>query len=333
VGVYRRKLKKGDRWWYKFDYQGITCSSKAKYLTRQAARKAEAENLTHLEKSQPQIKMTFLDLCNLRLDLIKTKSDYYYRDHKLVLRSLIKKWGHLDVSQVEKKMVVSHFTEMSNELSKRGKDNYLVNKSIRILKAMFYWAIDDIEIMDKNPAKIKLFSIKRKLKYIPPDTDIEIVLGKCNEEQKKLINFVVDTGARISEALRVVDTDFKSENVVLWTRKNKRGDLIPRYVPYKPDFSLKEGKVFDNWNGYPRFLEMACKSAKIKLFGWHALRHRFASKLANDGVPLIQIRDLLGHQDITTTNIYLQSILGYDFATDYSQKSFKKVQNIPRHSG
>ncbi|HPQ42946.1 MAG TPA: site-specific integrase [Syntrophales bacterium] len=321
MAVYKRQLKKGLRWWYKFDYKNITYSSKAEYLTKVEARKGEAERLANLKK-QKQEKISFLNLCNLRLDLIKTKSDYYYRDHQLVLRPLIKKWGRLDVNGIEKKMVIAHFTDMSNELAKRGKDNYLVNKSIRILKAMFYWAIDDLEVMDKNPAKIKLFPIDRKLKYIPPDKDIKIVLEKCNEEQKRLIKFVMDTGARISEALRVADTDFKNGFVVLWTRKNKRGDLIPRYVPYKPDFEIKDGKIFYSWTGYPRFLEMACREAKIKLFGWHALRHRYASKLANEKMPLIQIRDLLGHQDITTTNIYLQSILGYDFASDYNKNMY-----------
>ena len=41
---------------------------------------------------------------------------------------------------------------------------------------------------------------------------------------------------------------------------------------------------------------------------YHALRHYGASKLANAGVPLTEIQELLGHERATTTDIYLQSI-------------------------
>ena len=34
---------------------------------------------------------------------------------------------------------------------------------------------------------------------------------------------------------------------------------------------------------------------------WHALRHEYASRLVEHGVPLAQVRDLLGHASITTT--------------------------------
>ncbi|MBN3033089.1 MAG: tyrosine-type recombinase/integrase [Candidatus Saganbacteria bacterium] len=38
--------------------------------------------------------------------------------------------------------------------------------------------------------------------------------------------------------------------------------------------------------------------------GFHTLRHTYASHLVNKGVPLLTIKDLLGHTDIKTTTIY-----------------------------
>ena len=57
-----------------------------------------------------------------------------------------------------------------------------------------------------------------------------------------------------------------------------------------------------------KLLKNACEKAGIKEFGYHALRHYAASKLADSSVPITVIQALLGHQRTTTTDIYLQSI-------------------------
>jgi len=51
-----------------------------------------------------------------------------------------------------------------------------------------------------------------------------------------------------------------------------------------------------------------CRQAGVPEMGFHALRHAFASNLADHHAPLHAIRDLLGHENISTTSIYLKSI-------------------------
>ncbi len=75
---------------------------------------------------------------------------------------------------------------------------------------------------------------------------------------------------------------------------------------------IVDGPVFaDPIGGYftrgacKRPLWNLCKAAGLnRIIGWHVLRHTFASHLAMKGVPIITIKDLLGHADIKMTMRY-----------------------------
>ncbi len=51
-----------------------------------------------------------------------------------------------------------------------------------------------------------------------------------------------------------------------------------------------------------------CRKAGVKYFRYHALRHFGASLMENSNVPIGSIQRILGHENRTTTEIYLHSI-------------------------
>jgi integrase len=57
-----------------------------------------------------------------------------------------------------------------------------------------------------------------------------------------------------------------------------------------------------------KFFDRLCRLAGVREMGYHALRHQKASELADRGESLPYIRDFLGHKDISTTSLYLQSL-------------------------
>ena len=53
-----------------------------------------------------------------------------------------------------------------------------------------------------------------------------------------------------------------------------------------------------------------CTKAGVKYFRFHNLRHFGASLLENERVPRSKTKDILGHEKLTTTDIYIQSLTG-----------------------
>lgn len=312
---YKKLLSKGERWFFKFDFHGITHFSKAIYLSKAEAKKAEAIefNKADLKLRNPQSSedITLLQAINERLDyVLTTKSKKYYLDNKRYLRAL---YGLKDVllRDISKNDIIEHLLEVSSELQKQEKDNYKTNAMLRAFKALFNHAISGHDLNMKNPCNgIKFFPVIRRLKYIPPDKDIQAIMDICTDEQKRLLQFLMETGCRINEALKLTGSDIIEEFIVLTTRKSKNSDLVPRKLllpecliglSYLPD-----QKIFAMWDEQPKFLERKQKKLGQRSWGFHSLRHRKASLWSKEGKPLYELMVLLGHKNLSTTQKYLQ---------------------------
>ena len=66
----------------------------------------------------------------------------------------------------------------------------------------------------------------------------------------------------------------------------------------------KEGPFKDR----KKFMKTLCQKAGVRYFRFHALRHSGASVMDNNNVPLGAIQRILGHENRTTTEIYLHNL-------------------------
>ena len=178
-------------------------------------------------------------------------------------------------------------------VKKAGYTNYRVNAMLTNIRSFFNYAINSLEVEIKNPCSgIEDFPIDIRLKFIPTD------------------DFVDQTACRIGEALRFTDKDIRGKHIVLYTRKSRHSDLVPRIIP-RQDVPLKgKGRIFDTWDKRPRFLEEVVEELEQPKWNWHNLRHRRASIWANAGMSLIEIMGRLGQSNIDTTQKYLR-LLGF----------------------
>lgn len=315
MGAYARKLKtRGTRWFYSGMYLGVKYHSKAIYLTKKETLKAEREKRDEIDNNvrHPE-KMKFMTLIEHRLDDIQTtKSKFYYNENRRYFKKALEAWGNIDVQDITKQMVNKLLMDESKRLKTNGRSNHKVNAMIRSLKALFNYGNKVFDLDIKNPCIFVMYPVDINLKYIPSEDDILAVKAKGTAMQNFLMDFIDQTGCRIMEAIRFTYEDIDDELITLWTRKAKFSNLTPRRIP-KPDCingHTGTGKVFTDWESYPRFLEERIAALKQRKWNWHNLRHRRASIWAKEGLTTFEIMVRLGHNNLQTTMKYLQ-LLGF----------------------
>ena len=208
-------------------------------------------------------------------------------------------------------MVNDYFMNEAERLRKEQKTNAQLNRELREIKALFNYAIG-LDLLEENPAdKIKPFPINEELPYIPPREELNRVFNHLAPHQQWLVLFCMESACRINEAIRITSDDIDIEKglLTLWSRKKKHGNMKARRIPLSPIIAELKGKPGQKIFGYsdrPRFLWRTCKKLEVPVFGFHSFRHLKASEMAANNVPLIEIMNYLGHDNIEVTQKYLR---------------------------
>ena len=150
-----------------------------------------------------------------------------------------------------------------------------------------------------------------------------------------MLSLLYDTGARVQELvdLRIEDVRLSSPTVIRLTGKGRKSRLVPIMKPTENllrQYMKEHDKDFAVYGGYPLFCNRVGKKltragvtyildkyiSQAKNVGEnslpdsvspHCLRHSKAMHLLQSGVNLIYIRDLLGHADVSTTEVYARA--------------------------
>lgn len=157
---------------------------------------------------------------------------------------------------------------------------------------------------------------KRKIKKLPvviTEEEFKKLLDHTKKKHHKLsFLFGFESGLRISEVLKLEsrDIDLKEKRILIRQGKGGKDRIVSLPKHFREEY-LKMLPISNKCG--ERALEKAFKSScrraslleKKPTLHFHSLRHGFASHLANKGMPINLLRDLMGHSNISTTNIYL----------------------------
>lgn len=149
-----------------------------------------------------------------------------------------------------------------------------------------------------------------------------ILDATSNLKHKAILSTIYSAGLRVSEAAHLQVSDIYSDNMRILIRQAKGNKdrysllsdinlvLLRQYWKmYRPSHWLFPGRQADKPLSvraiqmvFAQSLQAAGISKKVSV---HTLRHCFATHLLNQGASILQIKELLGHEDIQTTSIYL----------------------------
>ena len=156
-----------------------------------------------------------------------------------------------------------------------------------------------------------------------------------NERDKLILKCLFYLGLRNSELinLKIEDIDLINGNVKVVQGKGKKDRYVP--IPNK-EFAdeleryigdRREGKLFFITDRHVRrIVKYYARKAGIRKYEEvhpHTLRHSYATHLQNSGVPLNVIQQILGHERIETTTIYVH--LGVQKIKEYVEAAFKSI--------
>ena len=187
-----------------------------------------------------------------------------------------------------------------------------------------------LEYIGKERLKLKYIKIQQKtyLENVISDADYEFLKNKLwkqkNYEWYFVVRFLGATGARVSELIQ-----FKYEHLIrgyidLYTKSGKiRRIFIPKKLRIKALdyydsinrtvgylFLNKDGKQITT-RGIAHQLKALAKKYKMNLnvIYPHSFRHRFAKKFLEKQKDIALLADLMGHESIETTRIYLRKTI------------------------
>lgn len=320
MGLWRDKHR-GD-WRYSFEIQKKTYAGGG-FATKAEARTAREERRKQIKtgfQEQTRTATAFSVVANLYLDWSQkrhAKQTYEYK--KGVFRDFYASLGDLDLRDITPAILHSYLVKRPSN------HNYNVHR--KELCSLFSFAIKQLRLLDHSPCwTLDKMPEDVKRKQIPTHEEFLRILAAAGPDESALLAVIIHTLGRIDEILRLTweDVNFEREQVTLWTRKRKGGNLEPRYIEMNSDLKAvlwslwgrreQQQWVFYNhkektrYNRRPKLMRSICRRAGVTHYGFHTIRHFVATYMHDiQKIPTGVIGNILGHQSKRTTEIYLHS--------------------------
>lgn len=233
----------------------------------------------------------------------------------------------------------------AEHLSGCGKSVSTVSRITASLRCYYKFLVKE-GISKSNPTeKLTTQKAEKKLPGILTANEIILLLSQTDGtdfksiRDKAMLELLYATGIRVSELIELKATDINLAIGILQLKKGDKERIIPIYpaavksignyvLNVRPAIvsSPDEDRLFTNMTGqhlsrqgFWKIIKHYADAAGIKKeITPHTLRHSFAAHLLENGARLSDIKEMLGHTDISSTQVYAQ-LLRSKYTTSYAK--------------
>lgn len=294
-------------------------SSKTEARALETSRRAEVRRVTVLGETQKRT------VDEVLLQYLKDTASKKTHDRDLAsARPVTKKFKGRYIDS----LAPTDFTEYKSERRQAGKADATWAKELLLLSAAINWCNSEHDWKLPNPTKGRIPQFKRnKLRWLRSEEAAALIAEAAkNKRAKHLVDFVelaLATGMRRDEMLMLTwaRVDFGARMIYFDAADQKSGqigsiplnktavEILRRRQAYRDEHCRKSPWVFCHSDGerlqsVKNSFWAVTEALKMPDVTPHTLRHTFAARLVQAGVPLRTVKDLMRHADIRTTMIY-----------------------------
>ena len=318
----------------------------AKVLSK--AKTEKQQRFEALPKSFSVVLEDFSDYLKMELGRGKNTIDSYLSD-LLQFCEFATDEGVTRFDDVEADLLVNWIYDIS-----KNSKTTTQSRKISALRTLAIYLIDE-EIWSKNYSQL---IARPKVVRQEPDVlesgqidDIIIAIeGETPEayRDRAMLELIYSSGLRVSELCNLRESDIDvQEKIIRVTGKGNKTRIVPvgdlalsailEYKLHRHElakdklcaelFITRRGKKISRktfWYNLKKYARVADVSGAVKP---HALRHSFATHLLRNGANLFSIKEMLGHSDLATTQIYTQ-IVRDDIISEYNAKHPRSKMDV-----
>ncbi len=227
----------------------------------------------------------------------------------------------------------SDIKDYIRELQEAGKKPSSISRCIASIRSFYQFVLKNRKVKVDPTQKIQSPKIEKRIPSVLTAKEVELLLDQPKDvdlkgiRDKAMLEFAYATGMRVTEIISLnVDDVNLEEGYVTCKHANKQRNIplgtmslkaLKEYVEDARDILVKtegEQALFVNINGsrltrqgFWKIIKYYKEQAHItKDITPHVLRHSFATHLLQNGADLKAIQTMLGHSDISSTQIYMQ---------------------------
>ena len=241
---------------------------------------------------------------------------------------------YLDEKKINySKVKTEDIKEYLKHLQEIGKKTSSISRSLASIRSFYQYELRNKKIKINPTENVQAPKVEKHAPSILSSQEIELLLNQPKDvdlkgtRDKAMLEFAYATGMRVTEiiSLNVEDVDLENATVVCKSAVKQRtiplGTLslkaLKEYMEEARPILVRdedENALFVNINGgrltrqgFWKIIKYYKEQAHItKDITPHVLRHSFATHLLQNGADLKSIQTMLGHSDISSTQVYMQ---------------------------